>query len=178
VSTTAPPATATTAPRAVTATTFASRLTQAQYEQYVLACVYGFGTGEDRECERLEAAGHAKANNYGLGNSMAQAPLAPLRQDCLASIAGSKQFPFSCAELSKRVDEKSPDSKTLTCFFFKAVVDESSPLRPIDAIHLATLLRESRAPAAVVAAATAMESGSRTAAGVASLKSHLGSTCA
>jgi len=50
------------------------------YDQLLVDCVYGSNPHD--ACAELEAAGFAASTNYGLGNSLTQAPIDALRSDC------------------------------------------------------------------------------------------------
>ncbi len=62
-----------------------------------LDCVYG---GQADACFVLELAGYGD-RNYGLGNSLTQAPTEFLRDDC-ANLTGTGPGALACAELATR----------------------------------------------------------------------------
>ncbi len=92
-------------------------LSDADYEDAVLDCVYG--ENEAGSCEALEAAGFTADGNYGLGNSMTQTPDGFLRDDCVGD-----EDPFSCAELNLRVEDVAQtgaEDARLLCMFYSSV---------------------------------------------------------
>jgi hypothetical protein len=115
------------------------------YVDLLLDCVYG--ENEAGSCERLESAGLAADDTFGLGNSLSQAPSGVLREECLGGAA------LSCGELNGRVDAavvgNAAEEPDLLCLFHSAVRDGRGS--ELDTFHLQRLLGRD-APAGVVAA--------------------------
>jgi hypothetical protein len=129
-------------------------------------CVYK--GDKDGSCQTLLDAGYRAEGNYGLGNSFTQAPLVPLRTDCLA---GQQ---LSCAELDARVAAAvaGDDHKDLLCLSY----NEGSP-EPADVEHLRTLLGAD-APSGVQGGLDVLETNPTDAEALRSIRGYVGPICA
>ena len=115
------------------------------YVDLIADCVYG--SNEAGSCEELAAGGMGPGDNYGLGNSLAQAPAWSLRQDCIATLG------IECAELNRRVQQAPIGDTELTCTFVSPIALGRGD--PVDFLHAGTLTVD--APAGVVDALSTLE---------------------
>lgn len=90
-----------------TATTSAGGASDAEIQDLQASCVYG---ADSQACNQLAAAGFPADTNYGLGNSLSQAPDAGLVDDCGT---GSQ---LACLELESRYPATAADAKVADGF--------------------------------------------------------------